>query len=301
MICLRMGLLATCLSASLGFASSHVHAQATAEKLRSTKSLVLGYRESSVPFSYIGQDARPIGFSMDLCHAVLDHARTALDIPDLNAKYVPVNPSNRIPLLQNGTIDIECGSTSITFERLQQVAFSITTFVSQARWMVTADSGIRTTADLKGRVAVLTQGAGNYPAAQKSDRDLGLALRFIFARDHAESVLTLRTGRASAFMEEDVLLAGLRATAPNPDELIILPERFATYRDALTLRKGDPEFKALVDDSIRIKMRSGEFDRIYNKWFVEKIEPSGKRLALPMSEALKELVRDPSSEPAPVE
>ncbi len=292
-------MLSAAVVAGIAVASSPSHAASpTLDKIRSSGTITLGYREASVPFSYLGADQKPVGFSLDLCAAVVEQVKSALKLPDLKVSYAGVNASNRIPLLQNGTIDIECGSTTNTVERGKQVAFSVTTFVSQPRWLVSASSGVADASGLAGKTVVLTQGSQSLPIAETIDTKDKLGFHIQQAKDHGESLLMLRTGRATAWFEEDILVAGLRAMSPNPDGFRLLPNTYGVnYRDGLMMSKGDPEFAALVDGVIEAKMASGDFAKLYDKWFTAPIPPGGQNLSLPMSEALKALVQKPSDAP----
>jgi glutamate/aspartate transport system substrate-binding protein len=273
-------------------------ASPTLDKIRSSGTLTLGYREASVPFSYLGAGQQPVGFSLDLCAAVVEQVKSALTLPDLKIAYASVNASNRIPLIQNGTIDIECGSTTNTAERAKQVAFSVTTFVSQPRWLVSAASGIADANGLAGKTVVLTQGSQSLPIAEAIDGKEKIGFHIQQAKDHGESLLMLRTGRASGWFEEDILVAGLRAMQPNPNSFRLLPNTYGVaYRDGLMMPKGDAEFAALVNGVIEAKMKSGEFAKLYSKWFDAPIPPGSQNLGLPMSDALKALVEHPSDAP----
>ncbi|MGV7032755.1 transporter substrate-binding domain-containing protein [Methylobacterium symbioticum] len=270
-------------------------ASPTLDKIRSSGTLTLGYRETSIPFSYLGTDQQPVGMALDLCAGVAERIRIDLNLPALKVAYVAVNASNRIPLIQNGTVDIECGSTTNTPERQKQVAFSIATFVSQPRWLTTHTSGIADLKGLRGHTVVITQGSLNMVLAQKQNTAEGLGLTILQARDHAESLLMLRTGRAAAWYEDEVLLAGARSTAPDSAALIFLPAAAQTDDEyGLMLRRDDPEFKALVDGTLKAEMASGAFKRLYEKWFLNPIPPKGLNLDLPMSEALRIRIGEPS-------
>jgi glutamate/aspartate transport system substrate-binding protein len=217
-----------------------------------------------------------------------------LKLPALKVNRTPVNSSNRIPLIQNGTVDIECGGTANDKKRQEQVSFSVATFVSQPRWLVKADSGLKGAADLKGKTVVVTQGSNAVGFAQAVNAQAGLGLNIVQAKDHAESFLMLTTGRAFAFMEDDILLAGLKAAASNPNALAFLPEGYARIYYGLMFTKGDAEFKALVDDVLVKQMASGEFAKTYAKWFTSPIPPKDQNLAFPLSETLKERIANPS-------
>jgi glutamate/aspartate transport system substrate-binding protein len=267
----------------------------TLDKIRASGTLTLGHREASIPFSYLGADQKPVGLSMDLCAAIAARVRSELKLADLKIAHVAVSASNRIPLIQNGTVDIECGSTTNTAERQKQVAFTVATGVSEPRWLTLKGSGIEDVKGLRGRTVVITQGSLNMVLGQKMNTDEGLDLTILQAKDHAESLLMLRTGRAAAWYEDDVLLAGARATAPEPAALALLPATpGATYYYALMLPRDDPEFKALADAALGAEMASGRFSGLYDKWFRAPIPPRGQNLDLPMSEALKARVARPS-------
>lgn len=281
--------------ASVAGLSAAIAASPTLEKIRSSGTITLGYREASIPFSYLGTDQKPVGMSLDLCAAVVQRVSTALKLPGLKTAAVAVNASNRIPLIQNGTVDIECGSTTNTLERQKQVAFSVATFVSQPRWLTLRASGIADIDGLRGRTVVITQGSLNMLLAQKLNAQEKLDLTILQARDHAEALLMLRTGRAAAWYEDDVLLAGARATAPDAGSLTFLPASSgADYYYGLMLPREDPEFKAVVDEALRAQMASGAFAKLYDRWFRASIPPNGQNLDLPMSEALQRRVKEPS-------
>ena len=266
----------------------------TLSKIKSSGAITLGYREASIPFSYLGADQKPVGFSLDLCGAIVDRIKTTLKLPALKVSQTPVNSSNRIPLIQNGTVDIECGGTANDKKRQEQVSFSVATFVSQPRWLVKADGGLKAATDLKGKTVVVTQGSNAVGFAQAVNAQGGLGLNIVQAKDHAESFLMLTTGRAAAFMEDDILLAGLKAAASNPNALAFLPEGYARIYYGLMFTKGDTEFKALVDDVLSKQMASGEFAKTYAKWFTSPIPPRDQNLAFPLSETLKERIAHPS-------
>jgi glutamate/aspartate transport system substrate-binding protein len=266
----------------------------TLTKIKSGGAITIGYREASIPFSYLGPDQKPIGFSLDLCAAIVERIKAELNLPNLTVNYTPVNSSNRIPLIQNGTVDIECGGTANDKKRQEQVSFSVTTFVSQPRWLVKADSGLKTAGDLKGKTIVVTQGSNAVGFAQGVNAKEQLGLNIVQAKDHAESFLMLNTGRAAAFMEDDILLAGLKAAASNPDALIFLPEGYARIYYGLMFTKGDAGFKALVDDVLSKQMASGQFAKTYTKWFTRPIPPKGENLAFPLTDTLMERMANPS-------
>lgn len=265
----------------------------TLAKIKQAGAITLGYRESSVPFSFLDQNQKPVGFSLDLCAAIVDRIKRELKLDTLAVKLQPVNSSNRIPLIQNGTIDIECGGTSSSLARLKQVSFTVATFVSSPRWLTKRSLGIADMKGLNGKTIVVTQGSNAAGFAQ-AFKAKGATFEVVQARDHAESLLMLQTGRASAFLEDDILLAGLKARAPNRDDLVFLPETFDTVPYGLMLPKGDEAFKALADGVLKEMMASGAFMTLYRTWFESPIPPYGDSLAFPPSEALKERIANPS-------
>ena len=291
-------LLPTLTIAGLSLAMLDIHAghaaSQTLDKIKETGKIAFGYREASIPFAYLGADNKPTGLSLELCAAVADKIKSELKRPALEIEYIPVNASNRIPLLQNGTVDIECGSTTNTAERQKQVSFSIATYVASPRWLVTAASPIAELTGLEGQTIVVTQGSLNFAGAQKGITDQKLSTKIVQAKDHAESLLMLSTGRAAAWFEDDILVAGLVANSPDPKAYRMLSATYAPTYYGLMIRREDPEFKALVDTVIKQKMASGEFNKLYSKWFEAPIPPKGQNLGLPMSDAMKARVASPS-------
>jgi glutamate/aspartate transport system substrate-binding protein len=269
-------------------------ASQTLDKIKETGEITFGYREASIPFAYIGSDQKPTGLSLDLCSAVFDKVKAELHLPALKTSYVPVNASNRIPLLQNGTIDVECGSTTNTADRQKQVAFTVATYVTSPRWLVSASSPVKEPRDLDGKTIVITQGSLNYGVATKVIADEKLKVTIIQAKDHGESLFMLDTGRAAPWFEDDILVAGHIANSPDPRAFRMLSTVYAPSYYGLMVRRDDPEFKALVDAVIKEKMASGDFAKLYAKWFESPIPPKGQNLALPMSEAMKARVASPS-------
>ncbi len=279
----------------LAAAASIAQAQSdTLEKIRKDNTIAIGYRESSIPFSFLDAQQKPVGISIDLCQSIIDRIKRQLKLSELKVNYVPVNSSNRIPLIANGTIDIECGGTANNPERQKVVAFSVATFVSQPRWLVKTDPDLQKTSDLQGKPVVVTQGSNAVGFALRISEQQKLALKILQAKDHSESMLMLETGRASAFLEDDILLAGEKANSRNPAGYAFLPEGYETIYYGLMMRKDDPAFKAVVDDTLVGLMKSGEFAKIYRKWFESPIPPRGINLQFPMTDLLKERVKSPS-------
>jgi glutamate/aspartate transport system substrate-binding protein len=284
--------------ATLSLAMLDIHASRAAsqtlEKIKEVGKIALGYREASIPFAYLGADHKPTGLSLELCSAVADKIKSELKRPALEIEYVAVDASNRIPLLQNGTIDVECGSTTNTAERQKQVSFSIATYVASPRWLVSAASPVIELNGLEGQTIVVTQGSLNLAGAHKIIADQKLNAKVVQAKDHAESLLMLRTGRAAAWFEDDILVAGQVANSPDPKIYRMLSTTYAPTYYGLMTRREDPEFKALVDAVIKERMASGEFNKLYSKWFEQPIPPKGQNLGLPMSDAMKARVASPS-------
>jgi glutamate/aspartate transport system substrate-binding protein len=271
--------------------------EGTLKKAKETGTFTIGYRESSLPLSYLGDALQPVGFSIELCKRVVDAVKTKLGTPDLTIKYNAVTSANRIPLVANGTVDIECGSTANMSVRQKQVGFSYTVFVPQFRWIARAKGNINSAEDLRGRTVVVTAGTNTALFVNKMNNDDKLGMTVVQGKDHAESFLLVETGRASAWMEDDVLIAGFRANAKVPADFKLLDKSYPSDPYALMLRKDDPQFKALVDDSLAKLMRSGEFEKLYVQWFESPIPPKGINIQLPMSDALKRAINEPNDRP----
>lgn len=265
----------------------------TLAKIKRTGSVTLGYREASIPFSYLGADQKPVGFSLDLCAQVVERIKAELKLDTLAVKLQPVDSSNRIPLIQNGTIDMECGATSSSTSRLKQVSFTVAIFVSSARWLTKVSSGIHDVKGLDGKTVVVTQGS-NATGFAFGIKSKGGTFNIIQGKDHGESMLTLQSGRAAAFMEDDILLASLKARMPDPAAYTFLPETYTLVPYGLMLPRDDVEFKALADGVVKGMMASGAFTKLYAKWFESPIPPHNENLNFPMSDALKERVAHPS-------
>lgn len=266
----------------------------TLKKVKETGSITVGYRESSIPFSYLDNNGKPIGYAMDLCGKIVDAVKADLKMPDLKVNYVPVTSSNRIPLMDNGTIDLECGSTTNSVARQKQVAFGPTYFVINVTAAVKKDSGINSFEQLGGKNIVTTSGTTAVPLLKKYEKTKDLEFKEIYGKDHAESFLLLADGRASAFVMDDILLAGQIANAKDPTAYKILPGSLRQEPYSMMLRKDDPQFKALVDKTIAGVMTSGEINKIYAKWFTTAIPPKGINLNFPETAAIKEAFAHPN-------
>ena len=270
----------------------------TLDKIKADGSMTIAYRESSIPFSYLGADAQPTGFAWEICGKIVDQVKKATGRADLKVATQAVTSQNRIPLLQNGTIDIECGSTTNNSERAKQVAFATNYFYTGTRLLVKAGSPINAMADLKGRKVVSTVGTTNYQILRKLDTDRNIGFDLLGAKDHAESALMVQSGRADAFGMDDILLYGLKASSQNPAELAVVGEAIQVEPYAIMLRRDDPAFKKLVDDTLASLIRSGEFEALYKKWFQSPIPPKGINLNAPMSKELQDNLKALSDKPA---
>ena len=266
----------------------------TLKKAKDTGAFTIGYRESSIPFSYLDDKQQPIGYAMDLCMKVFDAVKTELKMPNLKLNLQSVSSSNRIPLLQNGTIDLECGSTTNSVDRQKQVAFGPTYFVINVSAAVKKNSGIKSMADLAGKTISTTSGTTAVPLLKQYEKTKNADIKEIYGKDHAESFLLLTQDRVSAFVMDDILLAGQIANSTNPGEYVILPESLRTEPYSMMLRKDDPQFKALVDKTIDGVMKSGEINKIYAKWFTSPIPPKSVNLNFPETAPIKEAFANPN-------
>lgn len=266
----------------------------TLKKIKALSAVTIGYRESSIPFSYLDNRAQPIGYAIDLCMKIVDAVKLQLDMPDLEVRTQPVTSSNRIPLLKNGTIDLECGSTTNSMVRQQQVAFGPTYFLINVTAAVKKSSGIETIAQLDGKTVSTTSGTTSVPLLRSYQRGREVRVKEIYGKDHAEAFLLMAEDRAVAFVMDDILLAGQVANAKKPELYKILPESLRREPYSMMLRRDDPQFKALVDKAVGDVMRSGEIVGIYEKWFTQAIPPRNRNLHFPLSDALREAFRHPN-------
>ena len=292
---MRIRLLAAALACSLSVAPAAAQElTGTLKKIKDTGTISLGHRESSIPFSYYDEKQQVVGYSHELMLEAVAAVKKELGLPNLQVKLTPVNSQNRITLVQNGTIDLECGSTTNNLERQKQVAFSNTIFIIGTRLLTRKDSGIQDFPDLKGKNVVTTAGTTSERLLRKLDQDQKMGMNIISARDHGEAFLTLQSGRAVAFMMDDALLAGEMAKARKPDEWHIVgtPQTREAY--GCMLRKDDPGFKKVVDAAIAEAMTSGEAEQLYKKWFQSPIPPKGLNLNLPLSDDMKALFKNPN-------
>jgi len=283
---------------ALALAASAASAQSTLDKVKASGAIGVAYRESSIPFSYLDDKAQPVGFGFEICGRIVDEVKKATGRPDLKVNLQSVTSANRIPLLVNGTIDIECGSTTNNSDRAKQVAFAVNYFYTGTRFLVRSDSGIKSLADLHGKVLVSTTGTTNFRILRTLISENKLPIELIGAKDHAEAALLVQSGRAAAFGMDDILLYGLRASSANPAELAVVGEAIQVEPYAIMLRKDDPAFKQLVDGVLAGLMKSGEFEKLYRKWFLSPIPPKGIVLNAPMGKELQDNLKALSDKPA---
>lgn len=266
----------------------------TLKKIKDTNTITLGVRDSSIPFSYLDDKQSYQGYSIDLCMKVVSAVQKHLGLSSLNVKMNPVTSATRIPLMANGTVDLECGSTTNNLERQKQVAFAPTTFVTANRLLAKKSSNIKTLNDMKGKSLVSTSGTSNLKQVTALNAERNLGMNIMAAKDHAEGFLMVETGRAVAFAMDDILLASLAASSKSPNDYSITSEALSVEPYGIMLRRDDPEFKKVVDNAIIAVFKSGEINRIYSKWFMSPIPPKGINLNVPMSEQLKSVIAKPT-------
>ncbi len=272
----------------------------TLKKIKDSGAITLGHRDTSIPFSYYDDKQQVVGYAMDLCMRIVDAVKAELKMPKIDVKLNPVTSATRIPLMANGTIDLECGSTTNNLERQKQVAFTITHFVTANRYVAKKASNINKLEDLKGKTVVSTSGTTNIKWATEENAKRNLGMNIVAGKDHAESFLMVDTGRAVAFFMDDILLYSLVANSKNPGEWAIGAEAYTVEPYGIMLRRDDPAFKKVVDNAMTQIMKSGEINAIYEKWFLKPIPPRGVNLNVPMSAQFKRVIANPtdSGDPA---
>ncbi len=286
---------ATVLAAGLAL-SVGAHAD-TLAKIKDSGAVTMGVRESSGALSYTLGDGKYAGFHVEVCQRVLADIQKSLGMSKLDIKYQAVTSQNRIPLVQNGTVDIECGSTTNNATRQKDVSFAVTTYVEEVRMAVKANSGITSINQLNGRKVATTTGTTSVQHLRRHERAQNVNFEEVFGKDHADSFLLLESGRADAFVMDGQILAGNIARSKNPADFRIAGEVLSVEPIAIMIRKDDPKFKKAVDDSIIAMMRSGEIARIYDKWFMQPIPPTNTRVGLAVSEATKAAWASPNDRP----
>ena len=272
--------------------------QSTLDKMRSSGAVTMGVRESSGALSYTLGDGKYAGFHVEICNNVLRDIQKQLNLKTLDIKYSPVTSQNRIPLLQNGTVDIECGSTTNNATRQKDVAFAVTTYVEEIRIAVKANSGITSLNQLNGKKVATTTGTTSVQLLRKHERATGVNFEEIFGKDHADSFLLLESGRADAFVMDGSILAGNIANAKNPGDYRIVGEVIAVEPIAIMMRKDDPSFKKAVDDNIKKMMKDGTLAKLWDKWFLQPIPPKNAKVGLALSESTKQAWSSPNDRPA---
>jgi glutamate/aspartate transport system substrate-binding protein len=290
------------LAASLAIAApgaAFAQSGGTLQKIKDTGTITLGYRESSAPFSYLDDNQKPIGYALDICMKVVDAVKAELKLPNLKVEMTPVTSATRIPLIANGTIDLECGSTTNNAERQKQVAFTNTHYLTASIFVGKKSANLHKIDDLKGKTVVSTAGTTNIVQLNTVNTERKLGINVVAAKDHAEGLLMVETGRAAAFVMDDVIIGGLVAASKDPamfatgDEAFSRPEPYG-----IMLRKDDPSFKALVDATTS-KLYKTDGEALYNKWFMKPIPPKGINMNIPLAPAMKKALQNPSDSPDP--
>jgi glutamate/aspartate transport system substrate-binding protein len=272
----------------------------TLKKIKETGAITLAHREFSVPFSYYDDKQQPVGYAMDLCYRIVDAVKKELRLDKLEVKLTPVTSPLRIPLITNGTVDLECGSTTNTLERQKLVAFSITYFVTANRFVSRKVSNLKTIDDLKGKTVVSTAGSTNIKQITEINAQRNLGMSILSAKDHPEAFLMVETGRAAAFVMDDILLYSMVASAKEPAAYEISADPLSVEPYAIMLRRDDAAFKKVADTAMIAIYKSGEINAIYDKWFMRPIPPRNINLNVPMGAAFKKVVGNPtdSADPA---
>jgi len=283
---------------ALAFACAAASAQdgGTLQKIKDSGTIQIGARDSQIPFSYkLGSDGDPIGFTNDICLKIVDAVKARLGLAKIEVRYTMLNSTNRIPLLQNGTVDLDCATTTNTTQRQQQVDFAPSHFVANITAAVRKNSGIDTLADLNGKNVATVSGSTSIQLLRVARKSGAIEVNEIPGKDTSDGFLRLSNGRADAYVLDDVQLAGMIASAPNPGEYKILKESLRQEPYGIMLRKDDPQFKALVDETVTGLMKSGAIDQLYTKWFLSPIPPKNANLNFPMTDAVREIYKNPNN------
>src|SRR5215470_15792986 len=295
--------LASGLALTAALCASGVQAEeltGTLKTIKESGAITIGYRDSSIPFSYLDDNQKPIGFALDICYKIVDAIKAELKLDKLETKLNPVTSSTRIPLLANGTIDLECGSTTNNPERQKQVAFTNTHFLTASRFAAKKANKLMTIDDLKGKTVVSTAGTTNIKQLTEANAARNLGITIIPAKEHAEAFLMVETDRAAAFVMDDILLASFIAGSKDPSAYAISKDAFSKPEPyGIMLRRDDPAFKKVVDAATAALYTSGEGQRLYDKWFMSKIPPKGLNLNTPIAPELKAEFAKPSDSPEP--
>ncbi len=291
---LKFNVAAVVLIAGAALAASAAAQEGTLKKIKDSGAVTLGHRDASIPFSYYDDNQKPVGYALDICHRVVDAIKAELKMPNLEIKYQLVTSANRIPLMANGTIDLECGSTTNNFERQKQVSYTNTHFVTANRYVAKKSSNLKSLADLRGKTVVSTAGTTNLKQITGMNSDKNLGMNIVSANGHSESFLMVETGRAVAFFMDDILLYSLVANSKTPAEFMISDEAYSVEPYGIMLRKDDPAFKKVVNEATRKLYTGGAINAIYEQWFLKPIPPKGVNLNVPMSALLKKVFASPT-------
>jgi glutamate/aspartate transport system substrate-binding protein len=276
---------------------AHAQATDTLKKIKDSGAVTMGVRESSGALSYTLGDGKYVGYHVEICQRVLADVQKQLGLAKLDIKYQPVTSQNRIPLVQNGTVDIECGSTTNNATRQKDVAFAVTTFVEEVRIAVKANSGITSIAQLASKKVATTTGTTSVQTLRKHERGANVNFEEVYGKDHADSFLLLESGRADAFVMDGAILAGNISRAKNPADYKIVGEVLSVEPIAIMMRKDDPAFKKAVDDSLKGMMKSGDIAKLWDKWFMQPIPPSNTKVGMPVNENTKAAWANPNDKP----
>jgi glutamate/aspartate transport system substrate-binding protein len=297
----RFHLIGLALAAALSAGPAHAEElTGTLKKIKETGAITIGFRESSIPFSYLDDNQKPIGFAIDICLKIVEAVKKELKLDNLRTEFNPVTSSTRIPLLANGTIDLECGSTTNNADRLKQVAFTNTHFLTATRYVSKKSSKLSSIDDLKGKTVASTAGTTNIKQLTEANAARSLGINIVPAKEHAESFLMVETDRAVAAVLDDVLLASFVAGSKDPDGYVISTDAFSKPEPyGIMLRKDDPAFKKVADDATAALYTSSEGLKLYDKWFMAKIPPKGLNLNTPIAPELKAEFAKPSDSPDP--
>jgi glutamate/aspartate transport system substrate-binding protein len=268
--------------------------EGTLKKVKDSGSITIGHRDASLPFSYYDDRQQPIGYAMDLCMKIVDAVKAEMKMPKIDVKYQLVTSANRIPLMANGTIDLECGSTTNNIARQEQVWFTMTHFVTANRWVAKKSANLNRLADLRGKTIVSTAGTTNIKGMTEINAAQNLGMNIISANGHSEAFQMVETGRAVAFAMDDILLAGLVAQSRAPGDYAISAESTSVEPYGIMVRRGDKAFKAVADAAMSNVYHSGQINAIYSKWFEKPVPPKGVNLNLPMTAAFKKVVAKPT-------
>jgi glutamate/aspartate transport system substrate-binding protein len=284
----------------LGVAGAAVAQDGTLKKIKDTGTITIGHRDASIPFSYYDDQQKPVGYAVDLCMRIVDAVKKELKMPDLKVNFQLVTSANRIPLMANGTVDLECGSTTNNLERQKQVWFTITHFVTANRWVAKKSSNAKTLNDLKGKTIVSTAGTTNIKQITEINAAQNLGMNIISANGHPEAFQMVETGRAVAFVMDDILLYSLAAQSRTPADYEISKDALSVEPYGIMVRKDDVAFKKVVDAAMIDTYKSGAINAIYEKWFLKPVPPKGLNLNVPVSDALKKVFANPtdSGDPA---